>query len=120
MMFEYKIPTYSCPTCGRESHILPGNCLTCAWRQAHLGWYRPLLPGEHYTLINIDPICGRVTVNENGTFNFNPTEVLVESADETEEAFFLFVKRTSDGQRFRINATKPGPWENYPVAEPVR
>jgi hypothetical protein len=76
-----------------------------------------LEPGKTYRICNIDLICGEVSRNDNGTFNIPWTEILVERTDETEEAYFVFVTRLSDDTHFRINATKPGPWKQYIVAE---
>jgi len=106
---------FTCETCERES-ILP-LCGTCGFRRSDVLHRHRLVPGEEYEIRNIDLICGEGSTNHDRTFNIPMAHILVNSTDETEQVFFVHVTRLPDQKRFRINATKPGPWEQYPVAE---
>lgn len=106
----------ACPTCRRSSLF---GCQICALRKRDLVWYRELAPGYECHLLHISLICGKSYKRDDGLFHIAGADIRVEAREEFPDLIAVTLQRLEDGKRFRLNATKPGPWDAHPIAEEI-
>jgi len=105
-----------CKDCGRT--YLTG-CWSCLHRVGDVHRFEDYKAGVILTLRGVDIITGPSwlpkTIYELGHISQGEVEVL--SRDENAETITLLVSRLTDGEKFKLTATKPGPWDQRPFAK---